>query len=221
MTQDQLKRAAAEAALAEIRPHLERDTVLGIGTGSTTNAFIDLLGQIKGDFDAAVASSNASAARLRAQGIQVLELTSVDRVHFYIDGADEANANRQLIKGGGGALTREKILAAASEQFLCIVDQSKLVPRLGKFPLPVEVIPMARSLVARELVRCGGQPVYRQGFSTDNGNIILDVHGLDIEDPAALEQHLNNIVGTVCNGIFAAQAADRLIIASSDGVETQ
>ncbi len=221
MTQDELKQAAAQAALDHIRPDLDKHSVLGIGTGSTTNAFIDLLGSIRGDFDAAVASSNASAARLRAQGIQVLELTAVDQVHVYIDGADEANADRQLIKGGGGALTREKILAAASERFLCILDQSKLVPILGRFPLPVEVIPMARSLVARELVKLGGQPVYRQGFTTDNGNIILDVHGLSIDDPVAFEQRLNNIVGTVCNGVFAAQAADRLIIASGDGIEAR
>ncbi len=221
MDQNQLKQAAAQAALDSILPDLHKDSVLGIGTGSTTNMFIDLLGPVRHQFAAAVASSNASAARLKAQGIQVLELTQVDQVQVYVDGADEANARRELIKGGGGALTREKILAAASDQFLCIVDASKLVERLGRYPLPVEVIPMARSLVARALVKLGGQPMYRQGFTTDNGNIILDVHGLQIEDALALEREINNLVGVVCNGIFAAQKAHRLIVASERGVETR
>jgi len=176
------------------------------------------LAPLRGHFDAAVASSDASAARLRSHGLTVIDLNAAHEVLVYVDGADEANPAKQLIKGAGGALTREKIVAASSREFICIVDDSKLVATLGAFPLPVEVIPMARGLVARALVALGGTPVYRERFVTDNGNIILDVHGLDLVDPPAMEQRINNIVGVVCNGIFAAQAADVLIAAGAKGV---
>lgn len=214
------KRAAAAAALALIEPLLEPDTVLGIGTGSTANAFIDLLRALKHRFDGCVASSEGSAERLRAQGISVLDLTAVDRVQVYIDGADEVDPKRNLIKGGGGALTREKIVAAAADDFICIVDDRKLVPQLGRFPLPIEVLPMARRLVAQEALRLGGEPRWREGFTTDNGNQILDVHGLDIVDPEALERTLNNCVGVVCNGIFAANRPSRVLISSAEGITT-
>ncbi|MEM1433695.1 MAG: ribose-5-phosphate isomerase RpiA [Pseudomonadota bacterium] len=214
------KHAVAYAALELITPELEPETVLGIGTGSTANAFIDLLGAHRHRFDACVASSEASSERLKAQGISVLELTAVDRVQVYIDGADEVDPQRNLIKGGGGALTREKIVAAAADDFLCIVDDRKLVPRLGTYPLPVEVLPMARRLVAREAVRLGGEPRWREGFVTDNGNQILDVHGLDIVDPAALERTLNNCIGVVCNGIFAANRPSRVLISGTEGITT-
>ncbi len=218
MSADAFKRAAAEAAVAMIKPRLRNDSIVGVGTGSTANAFIDALASLRGHFDATVSSSEASAARLRGHGFTVLDLNAVNEVLVYVDGADEVNRHKQLIKGAGGALTREKIVAAAAREFICIVDDSKLVDILGEFPLPVEVIPMARGLVARALVALGGTPVYREHYVTDNGNIILDVHGLHIIDPPELEQRINNIVGVVCNGIFAAQAADVVIVAGASGV---
>jgi ribose 5-phosphate isomerase A len=220
MNADSLKRDAALAALARIRPQLRNDSVIGVGTGSTANHFIDALAPLRGHFDAAVASSEATAARLRGHGIAVIDLNAAHEVLVYVDGADEVNAVRQLIKGRGGALAREKIVAASAREFVCIVDESKVVDVLGAVPLPVEVLPMARGLVARALVGLGGQPVLRQGYATDNGNVILDVHGLDLTDPAAMERRINNIVGVVCNGIFAAQAADVVIIAGADGTRT-
>jgi ribose 5-phosphate isomerase A len=219
MDQDAQKRSAAEAALAYIEPRLTPDTIVGVGTGSTTNFFIDALAGVRHKFDACVSSSFASTERLEGHGVQVLDLNSVDRVEVYVDGADEVNPARQLIKGGGGALTREKIVAASAEEFVCIVDASKTVEVLGAYPLPVEVIPMARGLVARGLVALGGSPEWRQDFVTDNGNIILDVHGLSITDPAAMETAINNLAGVVTNGIFAAQAADLVLVATPNGVE--
>ena len=218
MAQDALKRLAAEAALAYVEPRLTRKAVVGVGTGSTANCFIDALAAVRHKFDAAVASSEASAERLRRRGVAVLDLNAAPAPVVYVDGADEVDSRRRLIKGGGGALTREKIVAASADEFVCIVDESKLAPALGAFPLPVEVIPMARGLAARALVRLGGAPEWRQGFVTDNGNIILDVHGLQIEDPLALEREINNIVGIVCNGLFAANAADVVFVASPRGV---
>ncbi|MFV8819093.1 ribose-5-phosphate isomerase RpiA [Haliea sp. E17] len=220
MTQDELKQAVAEAALAYIRPHLENDTVLGIGTGSTANRFIDCLADIKGMIGATVASSEASAERLKGHGIPVLDLNAVDRVDFYIDGADESNRALQLIKGGGGALTREKIVAAVADKFICIADESKLVNTLGAFPLPVEVIPMARGHVARELVKLGGDPVYREGFVTDNGNIILDIYNYPIPQALATEEKINGITGVVTNGLFALRPADVLLLGTEEGVRT-
>lgn len=219
MDQDTLKRSAAQAALEQISGEFGRDTVIGIGTGSTANFFIDLLAAEKQRFDAAVASSDATQERLEGHGIRVLGTNSVSEIAVYVDGADEVDPHRALIKGGGGALTREKIVAASSERFICIADDSKKVAVLGAYPLPVEVIPMARGLVARKLAGIGGEPIWREGFVTDNGNQILDVHGLRIEEPAKLEQYINNLVGTVCNGVFAAQAADQVIFAGSDGIE--
>lgn len=215
--QDTLKQAVAKAALDLILPALDGKTVLGIGTGSTTNFFIDALATVKTHFDGAVASSEATAARLKQHGIPVYELNTVGQLPFYIDGADETDAHRRLIKGGGGALTREKIIAAASTQFICIADESKLVGVLGSFPLPVEVIPMARSYVARELVALGGDPEYRSGFVTDNGNIILDVHNMNLVDPVAVERNINQIVGVVCNGLFANRPADIVLLSSAGG----
>jgi len=220
MKQDELKQAVADAALAYIRPKLERDTVLGIGTGSTANLFIDALAAIKGQVSATVASSQSSAERLKSHGIPVYDLNTVDQVDFYIDGADEANRALQLIMGGGAALTREKIVAAVARQFICIADESKLVHTLGDFPLPVEVIPMARSYVARELVKLGGDPIYREGVVTDNGNVILDVHNFSIPQPLAMEQKINNITGVVTNGLFALRPADVLLLGTRDGVKT-
>jgi len=210
MNQEQLKRSAAQAALDYLVPKLDGASVIGVGTGSTTNHFIDALAAVKHTFNATVASSEASAERLRGHGIAVLDLNAVDGVNVYVDGADEVNAARQLIKGGGGALTREKIVAASAREFVCIVDAGKRVEVLGDFPLPVEVIPMA----------LGGHPELRHDFITDNGNLILDVHGLKIFDPASMEGTLNNIVGTVCNGIFAAQAADVVFVATDSGIES-
>jgi ribose 5-phosphate isomerase A len=218
MDQDAQKRSAAEAALAYIEPRLTPKTIVGVGTGSTTNFFIDALAAVRHKFDACVSSSEASTARLKGHGVAVLDLNAVDRVEVYVDGADETNGNRQLIKGGGGALTREKIVAASADEFVCIVE-SKKVDVLGGYPLPVEVIPMARGLVARAMVALGGSPELREGFSTDNGNLILDVHGLSITDPAALEAEINNLAGVVTNGIFAAQAADLVLVATANGVE--
>ena len=220
MTQDELKRAVAEAALAHIRPRLEDDSVLGIGTGSTANYFIDALADLRGQINATVASSEASAQRLKQHGIPVFDLNAVDRVDFYIDGADEANSALQLIKGGGAALTREKIVAAVAREFICIADGSKLVDTLGAFPLPVEVIPMARSHVARELVKLGGDPVYREGVVTDNGNVILDVHNFMIPAPLEMEKRINNITGVITNGLFALRPADVLLLGRESGVET-
>ena len=220
MTQDALKQAVAQAALDYIRPQLERDTVLGIGTGSTANLFIDLLAGLRGDINTTVASSEASAERLRQHGIHVSDLNSVPQVDFYIDGADEANSALQLIKGGGAALTREKIVAAVARTFICIADASKRVHTLGQFPLPVEVIPMARSHVARELVKLGGDPIYREGVVTDNGNVIIDVHNFSIPQPLAMEAKINNITGVVTNGLFALRPADVLLLGTADGVET-
>ncbi|MDQ2695808.1 MAG: ribose-5-phosphate isomerase RpiA [Pseudomonadota bacterium] len=214
MASDELKKQAAEAALKFV----EDDTVVGVGTGSTTNFFIDALARIKGRIDGAVPSSEATAKRLKAHGIAVLDLNAVGTLPLYVDGADEVNRQLQLIKGGGGALTREKIVAAASRTFVCIADESKQVDVLGRFPLPIEVIPMARSYVARELVRQGGQPVLRENFITDNGNLILDVHNLSILEPTKLEQALNNIPGVVTVGLFALRPADRLLLATASGV---
>ncbi|MBH8580717.1 ribose-5-phosphate isomerase RpiA [Bisbaumannia pacifica] len=219
MTQDELKAAVAAAAIDEIRPHLHRDTVLGIGTGSTANLFIDQLARLRDDFAGAVASSEASAERLKGHGIEVFELNSTGSVPFYIDGADEVNAHLHMIKGGGAALTREKIVAACAERFICIADASKRVATLGAFPLPVEVIPMARSYVARELVKLGADPVYREGVVTDNGNQIIDCYDFMIEDPVAMEARLNAIVGVVTNGLFAARGADVLLLGTETGVE--
>ncbi|MBK8958089.1 MAG: ribose-5-phosphate isomerase RpiA [Proteobacteria bacterium] len=214
--QDDKKRAAAEAALAYVMD----DDIVGVGTGSTANYFIDALATRKARINGAVASSEASAARLRGHGIQVLELNAVSDIPVYVDGADEANRHRHLIKGGGGALTREKIVAQASLKFVCIMDDSKLVARLGAFPLPVEVIPMARSFVARELVKLGGAPEWRAGFTTDNGNLILDVHNLAIDNPVTLEEAINHIPGVVTNGLFARRPADVLLIGTDHGVDT-
>lgn len=216
MTQDEMKKAVAKAALDYVKPN----TVIGIGTGSTANYFIDYLAEIKHKIEGTVASSEASAERLRSHGIEVMDLNMANEVSVYVDGADETNRNRQLVKGGGGALTREKIVAAVARKFVCIVDSTKVVDILGKFPLPVEVIPMARSYVAREIVKLGGEPVYREGFVTDNGNIILDVHGMEIMEPSKLEQALNNITGVVTNGLFAMRPADVVLVGSEEGVSS-
>ena len=215
MNQDAKKRTVAEAALEFVVP----GELVGVGTGSTANAFADALATIRGRIDGAVASSEATAARLAGHGIRVVDLNSAGELPVYVDGTDEATRHRHLVKGGGGALTREKIVAAAARTFVCIVDDSKIVDRLGRFPLPVEVIPMARSLVARALVRLGGRPERREGFVTDNGNEILDVHGLDILDPPALESELNHIAGTVTNGLFARRGADVVLVGTSAGIE--
>ncbi len=216
MTQDLQKQRAAEAALGFVRD----DEVVGIGTGSTVNFFIEALAPLRDRIAGAVSSSEASTQRLRALGIEVLDLNAAGELGLYVDGADEATRSLELIKGGGGALTREKIVAAASRRFVCIVDEKKVVDRLGRFPLPVEVIPMARSLVARELARLGGRPVLREGFVTDNGNHILDVHGLDIADPAQLETALNQVPGVVTVGLFARRPADILLVGTAEGVVT-
>ena len=216
MTQDELKQAVAKAAIAFVPV----GCIVGVGTGSTANYFIDELAQIKHKIDGAVASSDASAQRLKKHGIEVLELNNVSELPVYIDGADEITRHLAMIKGGGGALTREKIVAAVARKFVCIADQSKLVDVLGRFPLPVEVVPMARSYVARELVKLGGQPVLRQGFTTDNGNVILDVHNLKIINPVELEERINQITGVVTNGLFARRGADVLLLATASGVQT-
>ena len=220
MNQDEMKQAVAQAALDYIRPKIDDDTVLGIGTGSTANLFIDSLAEIRGLINATVASSEASAQRLKKHGIPVYDLNAVDQVDFYIDGADESNAALQLIKGGGAALTREKIVTAVAKEFICIADQSKLVHTLGDFPLPVEVIPMARSHVARELVKLGGDPVYRDGVVTDNGKIILDVYNFAMPQPLTTEEKINGITGVVTNGLFALKPADVLLLGTPDGVKT-
>ena len=216
LSADALKRAVAEAALVHVRD----GEVLGVGTGSTANFFIDGLKSIRHKVKAAVASSEATKQRLEAIGIEVVSLNEVDHIGVYVDGADEINAALEMIKGGGGALTREKIVAALADKFVCIADESKWVQQLGTFPLPIEVIPMARSMIARELVRLGGSPVYRTGFVTDNGNVILDTYHLDIRNPVELETRLNNLVGVVCNGLFARRPADVLLLGGSAGVKT-
>jgi len=211
-----MKKAAALAAIE----YVESGAIIGIGTGSTANFFIDALADIKGKIDGTVASSVASADRLKSHGIPVMDLNQTGGLGLYVDGADEATKNLHLIKGGGGALTREKIVAAASEKFVCVADETKLVDRLGAFPLPVEVIPIAQSYVAREIVKLGGEPVLREGFSTDNGNIILDVKNLDILNPVELETRLNQVAGVVTNGLFAIRPADVLILGTAAGVRT-
>ncbi len=216
LSQDEMKKQVAEAALE----YVEAGMIVGIGTGSTANHFIDGLAKMKGKIDGTVASSEASAERLRGHGIEVMELNAVGNIPLYVDGADESNKYLHLIKGGGGALTREKIVAAAAEKFVCIADESKLVDMLGAFPLPIEVIPMARSYVARQLVKLGGEPVYREGFVTDNGNIILDIHNMEILNPVELEVALNSIVGVVTNGLFAQRPADVLLLGTQDGVRS-
>lgn len=216
MNQDAMKKAAAEAALAYVEPGM----IVGIGTGSTANHFIDLLAAMKDKIDGTVASSIASAQRLEGHGIRVMDLNEAGQLSLYVDGADESNEHLHLVKGGGGALTREKIVAGASDKFVCIADDSKLVKVLGKFPLPLEVIPMAQALVAREMVKLGGNPVLREGFTTDNGNIILDIQGMEITDPVELENRINQIPGVVTNGLFAVRPADVLILGGADGVKT-
>jgi ribose 5-phosphate isomerase A len=214
MTQDELKEAVAREALK----YVVEDAVVGVGSGSTVFKFIDFLSSIKNKIEGAVAASEASAERLKKHGIRVVDLNSVNELPVYIDGADEVTAHLHMIKGGGGALTREKIVAAVARKFVCICDASKLVPVLGKFPLPVEVVPMARSHVGRELRRRGAHPVLRENFKTDNGNLILDCHGLTLLDPPAMEAELNNIAGVVTNGIFARRPADVLLLAEPGGV---
>ena len=216
MSKEELKKRVAIAAL----DYVEFGTVIGVGTGSTANHFIDALAGIKNKIEGTVASSVASATRLKGHGIEVLDLNAAGELSLYVDGADEATRHLHLIKGGGGALTREKIVAAASRKFVCIADDSKLVDVLGAFPLPIEVIPMARSYVARQIVKLGGTPVLREGFTTDNGNVILDVHNLKIMEPAKLEAELNNIPGVVTNGLFALRPADVLLLGTAAGVKT-
>ena len=214
LTQDQLKKQVADAAIEYVK-----SGIIGVGTGSTANFFIDALGAIKHKIEGAVASSESTADRLKSHGIEVFDLNSVDNIDIYVDGADEITEHMHMLKGGGGALTREKIVAANAKTFICICDESKYVPTLGKFPLPIEVLPMARGYVARELTKLGGQPQLRD-FTTDNGNVILDVHGLLIEDPIALEAKINQIVGVVTNGLFASRPANILLLGTSDGVKT-
>jgi ribose 5-phosphate isomerase A len=216
MTQDEQKRAAAEAAIQ----YVPAGCIVGVGTGSTANYFIDELAKIKHKIEGAVASSDATATRLKSHGIEVHDLNNVVDLPVYVDGADEITEHLHMIKGGGGALTREKIVAAVARKFICITDQSKLVNVLGNFPLPIEVIPMARSYVAREIVLLGGQPALRQGFVTDNGNVILDVHGLQIMNPVELEATLNQITGIVTNGLFARRSANILLLGTDNGVRT-
>ena len=215
MRQDDLKRQVAQAAL-----QYAQEGVIGVGSGSTVNLFIDALATIKGRIDGAVAASEASAARLKSHGIRVYDLNAVNELPVYVDGADEVTEHLHMIKGGGGALTREKIVAAVAKKFVCICDGSKLVPVLGKFPLPLEVIPMARSHVGREMLKRGAHPVLRENYRTDNGNLILDCHGLTLLDPPAMEAELNNIAGIVTNGIFARRPADVLLLAEPAGVRT-
>ncbi|MCE2969893.1 MAG: ribose-5-phosphate isomerase RpiA [Burkholderiales bacterium] len=218
MTQDELKRAVAQAAVAYVVPHLDTGAVIGVGTGSTADLFIDALAPHGARLAGAVASSERSAKRLAGHGIRIVELNEVDTLPVYIDGADEIDGSFAMIKGGGGALTREKIVAAVARQFVCIADASKKVAVLGRFPLPVEVIPMARAYVARQLTALGGAPKLREGFITDNGNLILDVHGLSITDPVGMETRINQIAGVVTNGLFAARGADVLLLGTEQGV---
>ena len=218
MNQNELKKLVGERAVEFIAPKLNSKSIVGVGTGSTANCFIDSLAKIKHQFDGTVASSMASEERLKSHQIPVYQLNDIDDMEFYVDGADEVGPGLTLIKGGGGAHTREKIVASVARQFVCIVDKSKLVETLGQFPLPIEVIPIARSSVARELVKLGGQPVYREGFLTDNGNMILDVHNLVIDAPVELERRLNNITGMVCSGLFAMKPADVTLVADETGI---
>lgn len=220
MNQDAMKKAVAEAAVEAVKANVLDGDIIGIGTGSTANFFIDLLAEFKDDIRGTVASSEASADRLRSHGIEVLDLNSTGSIAVYVDGADESNHRLELIKGGGAALTREKIVAAAAQKFICIADESKLVNQLGAFPLPIEVIPMARSYVAREIVKLGGNPVYREGVVTDNGNIILDVYDFMIATPMKTEEQINNITGVVCNGLFALRPADLLLLGTPGGVKS-
>lgn len=216
MNQNELKQQVAKAAI----DYVERDEIIGVGTGSTVNCFIEELAKIKHSIEGAVASSKATETLLKQHRIPVIDLNSVGEISVYIDGADEFNEHKYLIKGGGGALTREKITAAVSKRFVCIVDSSKQVNVLGKFPLPIEVIPMARSYVARQLVKLGANPVYREGFVTDNGNVILDAYDMDLTDPVAVEHTLNNLVGVVTNGLFAQRGADVVLMATDNGIKT-
>jgi ribose 5-phosphate isomerase A len=213
-SQDELKQQVAQAAVQYVK-----SGIIGVGTGSTANYFIDELAKVKNKIDGAVASSEATAQRLRKHGIEVFDLNAIDGMDIYVDGADEITEHMHMLKGGGGALTREKIVAANAKDFICICDETKYVPVLGKFPLPVEVLPMAKSYVARQLVKLGGQPQLRD-FTTDNGNIILDVHGLNIDNPIEMEANINQIVGVVTNGLFAARPANILLLATNDGVKT-
>lgn len=224
LTPEQLKASVGKAAADYIKPHLEYKSIIGVGTGSTANCFIDALAEFKHLFDGAVASSEATAERLKGHGIPVYDLNSVFELEFYVDGADEINHQLEMIKGGGGALTREKIVAAVAKEFVCVADESKLVDVLGKYPLPIEVIPMARSHVAREMVKLGGDPVLRDGFVTDNGNIILDIHHFHMVPgskvaPTQLENDVNQITGVVTNGLFALRPADTLLLATQEGVK--
>lgn len=216
VTQDDKKKAVARAALEFVKP----GSIIGVGTGSTANFFVDALEGFSNRIEGTIASSEATADRLKSKGLPVYELNDVDAISVYVDGADEVNHHRQLIKGGGGALTREKIVAAASQRFVCIVDESKMVDALGSFPLPVEVIPMARSFVARTIVALGGTPTWREGYVTDNGNYILDVHDLSITEPIKLESELNQVAGVVANGLFAKRGADTVLVGTDDGVRT-
>ena len=216
MTPEQAKQLVAQAAIE----YIEWDWVIGVGTGSTANLFIDELAKIKGQIEGAVASSDASAERLKGHGIRVFELDQIGDLPIYIDGADESTKHLHLIKGGGGALTREKIVAAASETFICIADDSKLVGVLGEFPLPVEVIPMAKSYVSRQIVKLGSRPIWREGVITDNGNMIIDIHNLRIDNPVEIERNLNQIAGVVTNGLFAQRSADVLLLGGEEGVTT-
>jgi len=215
MTNDAMKQQAAGAAIK----YVPNQAIIGVGTGSTVNYFIDELAKIKYRINGAVASSTATATKLKNHGIEIIDLNQVNDLPIYIDGADEINASLQMIKGGGGALTREKIIAAVAKKFICIADETKKVARLGEFPLPIEVLPMARSFVARELIKLGGSPVYREGVVTDNGNVILDVWNLDITNPPALEQTLNNLTGVVTNGLFALRPADLLLLGTEAGIQ--
>ena len=214
LTQDQLKKQVADAAIEYVK-----SGIIGVGTGSTANYFIDALAKIKHKIEGAVASSEATAERLQSHGIQVFDLNTINGMDIYVDGADEITEHMHMLKGGGGALTREKIVAANAKNFICICDETKFVPVLGKFPLPVEVLPMARGYVARQLIKLGGQPKLRD-FTTDNGNIILDVHGLKISDPIEIENEINQIVGVVTNGLFASRPANTLLLATHQGVKT-
>ena len=220
MTQDELKQLVGQAAADYVIANVPEGAIIGVGTGSTANCFIDALAAHKSRYRGAVSSSVATTARLQSHGIQVFDLNDIESLPVYVDGADEIDHGGAMIKGGGGALTREKIVASVADVFVCIADESKLVDVLGKFPLPVEVIPMARSHVARELVKLGGQPEWRQGIVTDNGNWILDVYGLEIAEPIALETEINQIAGVVTNGLFARRGADVLLLGTADGVRT-
>lgn len=219
-TQDELKQAVARAARDYVADRLPLGAILGVGTGSTANFFIDEIAAIKDRLGGAVASSEATAKRLAGHGIRVFDLNEIDAMGIYVDGADEIDGGMAMVKGGGGALTREKIVAAVADTFVCICDASKRVQTMGRFPLPVEVIPMARAYVSRELARLGGTPKLREGMVTDNGNLIVDVHGLSITDPVGLERRINQIVGVVTNGLFAERGADVLLLAAPDGVQT-